>query len=515
MADYRIIKGGMHERFHASRSKIQVLGGGFGNGKTAAVCIKALRLARDYPGCNGLIARSTYPKLNDTIRKEFLKWCPADWIQRRPTKDDNTLILTNGSTINFRYVSQKSNKEGESSTSNLLSATYDWAIVDQMEDPEFTHKDFMDLMGRLRGNTPYVGDDPTMPRTGPRWFMMTLNPTGNWCYTKIVRPLHRYHRGEYDPNLLCEVDNDGKPIMGDDGRPTPIIEIYEGSTHENVHNVGEDYIKSMLATYTGSMRDRFVFGKWGALDGLVYPAYNDTVHELDDHVMQDYYRQLTTGGYEPSIIESYDHGIASPSCYLFGFVDDDGNVFILDGFYEPEQSIETSARSIIGIRTMYDQHDHDEMLIFADPDVFRKKSGDRRNVGRAVSEMFLEENIRMTRGDNSIASGIAKVSQYLAIREFHEHPIYGTTPAPRLFVNRKLEWWRDEITSYYWQRDTSDEKTDKPRDRKDHAMDATKYLLTHRPALAKPVSKLRIPPAVMQWSEIEGQQQQQRRARHR
>ena len=345
--------------------------------------------------------------------------------------------------------------------------------------------------------------------------MMTLNPTGNWCYTKIVRPLHRYQRGEYDANLLCEVDESGKPVLDADGKPRPIIEIYEGATHENVHNVGEDYIRTMMATYTGSMRDRFVFGKWGALDGLVYPAFNDTIHEIDDHAMEQYYRQLMTGGYLPTIVESYDHGLVSPSCYLFAFVDDDNNVFILDGFYAPEQSIEVSAREIIGIRTRYDQHDHDEMMIYADPDVFRKKGGDRKTVGKAVSDMFREEGISMVRGDNSITSGIAKVSQYLAIRPFHDHPIYGTSPAPRLYVNRKLEWWRDEITSYYWQRDTSDEKTDKPRDRKDHAMDATKYLLTHRPALAKPVPRQTIPPQVLRWGEVETPDGQRRRARHR
>jgi hypothetical protein len=48
------------------------MGGGFGNGKTTAGVVKALELAKDYPGSNGLIARSTFPKLNDTIRKEFL-----------------------------------------------------------------------------------------------------------------------------------------------------------------------------------------------------------------------------------------------------------------------------------------------------------------------------------------------------------------------------------------------------------------------------------------------------------
>ncbi|HEY4383178.1 MAG TPA: hypothetical protein VGN34_01705, partial [Ktedonobacteraceae bacterium] len=276
---YKIIEGGMHDRFHKSYSKVQFLGGGFGNGKTAAACIKALRLCKDYPGCNGLVARSTYPKLNDTIRREFLLWCPPHWIKRMPSRDENTLVLKNGSTVNFRYVAQRG-KETEESKSNLLSATYDWIIVDQLEDPEFSHKDFMDLMGRLRGNTEYIGDDRLMPRYGPKWFIATLNPTRNWCYREIVKPLHDYHRGIISDKLLCEVDNDGRAILHD-GRPTPLIELFEGSTYENVDNVGEDYIRGMLATYTGSMRERFVFGRWGALSGLIYPQFDESMHVIE------------------------------------------------------------------------------------------------------------------------------------------------------------------------------------------------------------------------------------------
>ena len=80
MPTFKLHRGSLQERFLKSRAKIQIYGGGFANGKTATSCIKAIELAKDYPGSNGLMARSTYPKLNDTLRKEFLKWCPVDWI---------------------------------------------------------------------------------------------------------------------------------------------------------------------------------------------------------------------------------------------------------------------------------------------------------------------------------------------------------------------------------------------------------------------------------------------------
>jgi hypothetical protein len=497
-----MVDGGMQYRFHQSMSKVQFIGGGFGNGKTAAACVKALKLCKDYPGCNGLIARSTYPKLNDTIRREFLLWCPKAWVKRLPTKDDNTLVLKNGSTVNFRYVAQKG-KESEESKSNLLSATYDWIVVDQMEDPEFSHKDFMDLLGRLRGNADYVGDDSSMPKYGPRWFIGTLNPTRNWCYREIIKPLHDFRKGIMNQKLLCEVDDQGNPVYGADGRPTPIIELFEGSTYENVDNVGEDYIRTMLATYTGSMRDRFVFGKWGALSGLVYPQFDETVHVLSADTVDTYLHQLRLSGFEPTIVEGYDHGLSRHSCYGLFFADDEANVFLLDGFRVAGQTIAASAARIKQMRLAHEVIGDECAPIFADPDVFRRKSGSATSIGITVGGMFGEEGIRMQRGNNDIESGIAKNWQYLTPLMGHENPVSGLRPSPHFYVADRCSWFIDEMTEYYFQRDGSDDITDRPTDRNDHAMDMWKYAMTARPRLAKFVGRADAPPAWMAWSEIE------------
>jgi hypothetical protein len=495
----------MHDQFHLSKAKVQFIGGGFGNGKTAATCVKALKLCKDYPGCNGLIARSTYPKLNDTIRREFLQWCPSHWIKRMPSRDENTLLLKNGSTVNFRYVAQKG-KETEESKSNLLSATYDWIIVDQMEDPEFSHKDFMDLMGRLRGNTEYIGDDPSMPRVGPRWFMATLNPTRNWCYREIIKPLHDFKRGIVSEKLLCEVDALGKPLMFD-GKPKPLIELFEGSTYENVENVGEDYIRGMLSTYTGSMRDRFVFGRWGALSGLIYPQFDETLHIVAHEDVSTHLRQLRMSGFQPEFIEGYDHGLSRHSCYGLFYTDDDANVFLLDGFRIAELTIASAAKYIHRIRAEHCEDDELGHPIYADPDVFRRKPGSKQVVGETVAAMFADEGLRMQRGNNDINAGISKNWQYLTPLPLHEHPFTGMRHAPHFYVGDRCQWFVDEITEYYFQRDGSDETTDKPVDRNDHAMDMWKYAMSNRPRLAKYVGKPNQPPAYLAWHEIERQQE--------
>ena len=94
MTNYIVKENGLNDRFFKSRAKIRILGGGFANGKTATACIEALKFARDYPGSNGLMARATYPKLNDTLRKEFIKWCPKQWIKNFPLGQNSSNMCT-------------------------------------------------------------------------------------------------------------------------------------------------------------------------------------------------------------------------------------------------------------------------------------------------------------------------------------------------------------------------------------------------------------------------------------
>jgi len=474
---YKLIKDSTQHKFLTSQAKIRLFGGGFGNGKTAAMCIDALQVARDYPGANILAFRSTYPKLNDTLRKEFLKWCPKSWIERMPTDSDNTCILKNGTTINFRYVAQQGRNTNSEGTSNLLSATYDHIFGDQIEDPEITEKDLFDLLGRLRGNTDYVGSDSSRPRTGPRTLALSCNPTRNWVWRKLVRPAELLAQGVKSPDLLVH------PVTG-----APLVEVFNSGTYENVHNVGWDYIHTLEGVYTGQMRDRFLLGKWIAYEGLVYPDFSFTTHVIAHDQAVAYYHKLRRESYIPTILEAYDHGIARPSCYLFAFTDNYGNTIILDGFYKAESTVDWCARRIETIRNEYKVQylsDEDSLFVYADPNVFRRTSGNAKTIGVTVAEMFSECGISMRRGNNDIANGIVKVRAALAISNAHKHPISGNFGAPHLFVTDNCPWWVNEVTDYMWKKATDGAVEDVPRDINDHAMDATKYLLTSLPSPAR------------------------------
>ncbi len=523
MADYRIMPNSPQEQFGQLRTKIQIFGGGFGNGKTAAAVVqKVLAVARDYPGANILVARSTYPKLNDTIRKEFLKWCPAKWIKSFPRSknSDNTCTLTNGTTINFRYIQQqgKSTSEGEQTTSNLLSATYDLIVVDQLEDPEITYKDYLDLLGRLRGNARYIGNDPTMPLTGPRWFVACLNPTRNWCYRQLIAPVIKYKQtGMIDDNLECLREprdlpdgspnpNADKPILDANGDAQLLISVVEGSTYTNKHNLGEDFIQTLESAYKGQMRDRFLYGEWAAYEGLVHPEFSEVTHTIPRSEMADLHDDLIARGVIPEYIEGYDFGIAVPSCYLCAFTDRFKNVFIFDGFYKPEQDMR-----------LYEQQDEiwrirnewgvEDQFVRADPAIFRRTQVQKKTGSKTIAQMFAEGTnaVRMSAADNEVLRGITKVNTYLNIGARHRHPITGNFGAPHLFIATELQWLSDEFTSYYWKQDSTGAREDVPVDRNDHGMNTIKYMLSKMPDLALRIKRQKPTAHLHRWREAPDQ----------
>lgn len=487
---YKIDEGSVHHAFLSSRAPIQLFGGGYGNGKTAALCVKCIQLALGYPGSNGLIGRSTYAKLNDTIRKEFYKWLPSNLIARMPTTTDNTLILTNNSTINFRYIAQRGKKTFDSNTtSNLLSATFDWAAIDQIEDPEIEYKDFLDILGRMRGTTPYKGSDRTMPFIGPGFLMLATNPTGNWVYTKLVKPLLDFKSsGRVSEELLFDTEAN-----------EPIIELFEAPTYANQKNLPPAFLKKLEATYKGQMRDRFLLGKWASYEGLVYPDFEREIHMIPQAIMMNILVDRWRERNKYTAVEGFDYGSVSPSCYLLGFTDALGRLFIVDGFYEPGLTTKQVYNRISDIRMRYDGYLRFSEPMWADPAIFKKTQVIGETI-TTIAKQLQDFGLYIKPGQNAIASGIAKVSGYLALQD-NNGLLDPTIAAPNIYFSDMLEFIPDEFLAYFWKKNAMGDRIDEPVDRNDHAMDALKYLVSRLP---DPADLIYAPPQSNQPRYLQG-----------
>lgn len=464
---------------------MQVIGGGFANGKTAASCVKAIRIAKDYPGSNGIIAMATYAQLNDTIREEYFKWVPHNWVAKWPTVANNTLVMKNGSKVNFRYLQQKGKSQADGITSsNLLSATYDYAIVDQIENPAITYKDYLDLFGRLRGSTPYKGTDETMPTTGPRWLILTANPAFNWFYHKVIRPVQLYRdTGQIDDALPYDPDEE-----------KCLVDLFEAATYENQHNLEPDFIKALEATYTGQYRSRYLGGEWGAFEGLVYPSFNPKQHIVPHEQIMQYLFKCKSLGLTLEPFQGYDFGLAEPSAFLFGFTTPGGMPIVVDGFYRPCNDIRFDAEEIHRLYMQYGAYiDVSREPIMADPAIFKRSVFKQSGSGATtIASIFQNDyNLYLKRGQNDITSGIAKVNSYLNINNYPS-PVHGyeiendlvirESHGPAIAFSNRLPWIANEFSSYFWKMGPHQERIDEPIDRNNHAMDALKYALSYLPS---------------------------------
>lgn len=476
--------------FYECREDIAGFTGGFGNGKTAVLGVVAITIASQYEKARVLVGRATRPKLEDSTKPELLKWLPEEWVESWPSERRNNVLLKHtGSTIEFRHIRQEGKGKGEEQ-SNLLSATYDAILVDQLDDPEFTYKDFADLIGRLRGTARYIGSDPTMPSVGPQWLRFGANPTRNWLYRELVGPYFTFKNSGLITQKMARYMTEDKHSL---------VAIYNAPSSANMHNTGEKYVQRMNMVMSGSLKKRYVDANWDAYEGLVYPDYHEAVHMVQHEQMLEYVQRMLKQD-ALGVVEGYDYGKSSPSCYGLAFYNDVGDIFLIDGFYEPQFSVRNQALAIKKIRNKYGIIPKDH--IFADPDIFKGKNATATNVGESIAALFANEGIDMQRGANKIEAGIEKVSSYLAVDNMHRHPITGKFGAPRIFVSSELEWWHNEIVDYYWNKNVQGLNVDKPRDVNDHAMDMTKYLLTKRAKVVGAITRrMGLPKQVYMWGE--------------
>lgn len=502
--EFRVVENSEQHKFISSQLDIVGYTGGYGNGKTAALCVDALTVATSYEEARVLVGRATRPKLDDSTKPELKKWIAEDWVERWDSDRNPNIVLKNGTRIEFRHIRQEGKGKGEEQ-SNLLSATYDAIYVDQLDDPEFGYKDFADLIGRLRGTARYTGDNPNMPPVGPQRFRFTANPTRNWLFRELVNPFFVYRKTGIVNEKLKPFFLDGKCI----------VEVFNAPTSANERNTGKRYAQRMNAAFRGSMNKRYIQGDWAAYEGLVYPDFDETVHMVQREEMERFIRNAIIKG-EVGILEAYDYGQAVPSCYGLAFVDSRGDIFLVDGFYQANYLIKDQATRIKEIRNDWGIVPTDP--IFADPQLFKSKNATRDKVGETVAQLFGNEGIDFQRGANAIEAGIAKVASYLQVDARHLHPIKQTFGSPRFHISSHLDWFANEAVDYYWNKNITGLNVDKPRDVNDHAMDMAKYLLTKRGkvmGMVRPSLRDRLPPAFLQWHEVEQQQNQGLAPRHR
>ena len=259
-----------------------ILSGGFGNGKTEALCWRAILLSLLYPNALGLIGRATYPELRDSTIRSFMEVCPPELILEYK-KNEHMFIMQNGANIVFRAFDDPR---------KILSMNLGWVGIDQIE--EISEELFLQILGRLRSND-------------CRFVFGVCNPEPGWAKTKF------------------------KDQMGKD------VDLFmvEATTMENPH-IPKDYIDNLLKSFPQHWINRYCYGDWNTFEGQIFSEYAEAKHVIDPF-------EIPKGWKKTYVI---DYGYRNPFACLEFVVDYDENYYITQEHYEAEKVISYHAEKI-------------------------------------------------------------------------------------------------------------------------------------------------------------------------
>lgn len=267
----------VHVPFHASAAKLKVAIGGVGSGKTAALCMEAIRFALWQPGSDMILTRRGIPDLRRTTEKELFEVMPAELEKRCKIKrlggHVESIRFPNGSLLQLVGM-----EDWQSHKSMNLA----WIGID--EASEQTRENIEGILNRLRQTKPLKGAPPLRP--GQRMvnqMAIASNPAGqDHLWEMFVNPGTR--RGDASLHLSTPMDNPYLP---------------------------PDYIDMLLQMPVPYIR-RFVECRFDAAAGRVYPEW-----EWGSHVLP----QAAPGTYGDVMWMAMDPGILSPTAGLWVEID--------------------------------------------------------------------------------------------------------------------------------------------------------------------------------------------------
>lgn len=409
--------------------------GGVGSGKSMILCITMLMQAVIHGG-EYVIARQFMPELKRTTYKTFLEICPKELIL------DHKIAL---SEIHLRSASGKPAIiyfVGLDEPDKLRSLNLSGFGID--EASQVSEEAFLLLMNRLR--------NPQGLRKG----IIVGNPAGhNWVYHRFVK----------------------QDTLKDEKAKRDYLMIKAPST-ENVH-LPDGYVESMLQNYSEERIQREIMGSFDAFEGMVYPEFRRDLHVVQPFKIPDGWTRVI----------GCDHGYRNPAAWVWGAVDQDGNLYIYKEFYEKEWLID---EIVLGKKDERGQRIPDrpgvatlckgEKIEQAVMDPSTKAERNERN-GVKVSDFTLYQealpaDFPLMTANNDVSAGIDRVKMYLKAD--------GKTGKPKLYVFSTCENVIEEMTKYrYRELNPSQEgkqnEKEEPYKHDDHAMDALRYLVMTRP----------------------------------
>lgn len=219
------------------QSRIMLLTGSAGGGKSRGAGEKIHAFMKHYPGATGLILRKTRESLRNSSMALMDRTVVGDDPGVRKVVSAHRFEYDNGSMLVFGGMANDEQAEQIRSVGKDGKVDMIW----MEEATQFRESDFNELLARFRGTAAHW-----------RQIILTTNPDA---------PLHWINK---------------RLIMGKQAS------VYYSGAKDNHYNP-PDYIES-LSQLTGVQYDRLVLGKWSQAEGVVYDNWTeDNVSEQAEY----------------------------------------------------------------------------------------------------------------------------------------------------------------------------------------------------------------------------------------
>lgn len=374
------------EMFHNGPEKFRAFVGGIGSGKTKAGAAEAILNAVENPGSTWLLVAPTYPMIEDPMRVTLDELCPKEIVYPYEAGKRRQRFV-NGSQFIFRSADVPNRLRGPNCSGGWGDEAAMWP-----------GKAFDIFIGRFR----------LPPARG--W--LTTTPNGyDWIYRRFVES--------------------GSKIYG----------ITNCDSRENPY-LPEDFVSSLLETYSGQFAKQEVGGQFVAAEGLVYQEFGRLTHVVDS-IPESRIKEVVVG---------VDWGFSNPTALIAVGFDNDDNAYVLEEFYKRKALLPQIIEAAQAMQKKWKA-----VQFYADP-------SEPQNI-----MSFVNAGIPCARARNEVIPGINRVNTMIA---------RNVNGKKGLTVHSSCANLIREFENYRYPDDKEGHaERDVPVKASDHAMDALRYAL--------------------------------------
>lgn len=512
------------EAFLTAPEPFTCFSGGFGSGKTTALCAKVILLMTAIPNNLGYLGRLDGKSLRHSTMQSLMDMLPKEYIKKH--NEQNGFIQ-----LHPEYGGSKLVYGDFKDLNDLKNIPLGFYAIDQMEEVPFAVWEY--LAGRIRRRTPiltqdgqrqyYVrGECPSNPVPAALGRHYATSDDVTTLHCKLCQaPLPPYSDEKDDPKLpppwdLIIYKRYGFGVCNPEGPSHWIYKTFAGipgqhgvstgipdhvAFHATVYDglkagfVDSDYVNNLENIYSNNrtMWDRYMLGKWIEAEGLVYPGWSREAHVVQHQAVRyDTNESILRPGLG-HLFEYIDHGLTAATAVGWIYTEhcDCGcaktNYYLVDEHYEGGKTVSYHAAQIKAHRIRLGNHPI--QATYLDSQAFSKtlmgaKGTPKENELYSVADEYIDNDILPVPNQKDWKVGYDRLSELLLIDPNHVHPVTGIKGAPHFLALNTCKQFVQEIETHKWRivKNAAEPRKDEPADGHDHHMDGINGFLASRPA---------------------------------